>query len=775
MTVGQSKQSGPSPTNTGTQTDTAQIANFIWGIADDVLRDVYVRGKYRDVILPMIVLRRLDIVLESTKAEVLKQKEWLDKEKIVDQEQPLRAAAKQPFYNTSAFTLRDLSNRTKTQQLRVDFEHYLDGFSKNVQDIITNFEFRNQIDRLSKANALGTLIEKFIDPKLDLANLDNHAMGSVFEELVRKFNEDNNEEAGEHWTPRDVVRLMANLIFRPIADQVTSGTYLLYDAAIGTGGMLTVAEQTLQEFAVQSGKKVTTHLYGQEINAETYAICKSDLLLSGEGSEADNVIGGPEWSTLSNDAFPNMKFDFMLSNPPYGKSWKTDLEKMSGGSKKKTDISDHRFVVSHKEEPELSLLTRSSDGQMLFLANMVSKMKHDTELGSRIAEIHNGSSLFTGDAGQGESNVRRWVIESDWLEAIIQLPEKMFYNTGIATHIWVLSNRKAEARKGKVQLIDASKWSTPLRKNLGQKNAELSNDNLEQVIGNFLNFENNENSIILQNEDLGYWRVGIQRPLRLSSQLTNESVAEIRFSSGDVDLRKQIHVEFGDAVFNDFPKVKSSIEALLEAEDDDEDSEKIAISPAIRKRLIDQKKWERDELFFQVSKKLLEDIGEKIFNDHNDFIKAVETSIIKMGIKLSNSDKRNILRFFSWRSDEAPPVIKKIINDKKLSARPLFGYYESDFDGKPSIVQYEADPDLSDFENVPLTYPGGIVEYFRTEVEPYSPDSWIDEGSEKIGYEISFNRYFYNPVQLRPLEVVEAEILELMKISDGLVAKALGT
>lgn len=501
------------------------IANFIWGIADDVLRDLYVRGKYRDVILPMTVLRRLDAVLEPTKQAVLDMKASLDKAGITNQDQALRQAAGQAFYNTSRFTLRDLKARASQQQLKADFEAYLDGFSPNVQDILENFEFRNQIPRLSKADALGTLIEKLLSPDINLSpnpvlngdgsvkhpGLDNHGMGTVFEELVRRFNEENNEEAGEHWTPRDAVKLMAKLLFLPIADEIESGTYLLYDAACGTGGMLTVAEETLQELARQHGKQVATHLYGQEINAETYAICKADLLLKGEGDAADNIVGGPEHSTLSNDAFPSREFDFMLSNPPYGKSWKSDLERMGG----KDGIKDPRFIIEHAGDPEYSLITRSSDGQMLFLANMLSKMKRGTKLGSRIAEVHNGSSLFTGDAGQGESNIRRWIIENDWLEAIVALPLNMFYNTGIATYIWVLTNRKPAHRQGKVQLIDATQWFKPLRKNLGKKNCELSDEDIARICEAFLKFEETEQSKLFPNAAFGYWKVTVERPLRL--------------------------------------------------------------------------------------------------------------------------------------------------------------------------------------------------------------------------------------------------------------------
>ena len=504
---------------------TLNISSFIWGIADDVLRDVYVRGKYRDVILPMTVIRRLDAVLEPTKDEVRATKERLDAAGITNQEVALRQASGEAFYNTSPYRLRELTSRARQQQLRSDFEAYLDGFSPNVQEVLEKFEFRNQIPRLVDTGALGFLLEKFLDRSINLSprpvlnadgavrldGLDNHGMGTVFEELIRRFNEENNEEAGEHFTPRDVVQLMARLVFLPVAEEVRSGTYLVYDGACGTGGMLTVAEETLTQLAAEQGKEVSIHLYGQEVNSETYAISKADLILKGEGVEADNMQFG---STLSADAFPAREFDFMLSNPPYGKSWKSDLERMGG----KSDITDPRFVVEHASDPDYSLITRSSDGQMMFLANMLSKMKapsEQTPIGSRIAEVHNGSSLFTGDAGQGESNIRRWIIENDWLEAIVALPLNMFYNTGIATYIWVLSNRKPEHRRGRVQLIDATRWSQPLRKNLGSKNCELSDEDIGRICDTFLAFEETEQSKIFPNEGFGYWKVTVERPLRI--------------------------------------------------------------------------------------------------------------------------------------------------------------------------------------------------------------------------------------------------------------------
>jgi type I restriction enzyme M protein len=648
------------------------IANFIWGIADDVLRDIYVRGKYRDVILPMTVLRRLDAVLEPTKQAVLDMKATLDDAGIVQQDQALRQAAGQAFYNTSRFTLRDLRSRASQQQLRADFVAYLDGFSPNVQEILDNFEFRNQIPRLSKADALGTLIEKLLSPDVNLSpkpvlngdgsvkhpGLDNHGMGTVFEELVRRFNEENNEEAGERWTPRDAVKLMARLIFLPVADRIADGTYLLYDGACGTGGMLTVAEETLRQIARARGKQVATHLYGQEINAETYAIAKADFLLKGEGEAADNLVGGPEHSTLANDAFPSREFDFMLSNPPYGKSWKSDLERLGG----KGDIKDPRFVIEHAGDPEYSLITRSSDGQMLFLVNLLSKMKRSTPLGSRIAEVHNGSSLFTGDAGQGESNIRRWIIENDWLETIVALPLNLFYNTGIATYVWVLTNRKPEHRKGRVQLIDATQWYRPLRKNLGKKNCELSDADIQRICDTFLAFEETEQSKIFPNAALGYQKVTVERPLRLKG-----------------------------------------------------------IDP--------------DRAYTPKEIKALKETGE--------------------------------------RAEDAPPVIKKI-HKKGAVADPLRGLFAATIDGKPVVVEYEPDPDLRDTEQVPLLEDGGIVAFLRREVLPHAPDAWYVPDSVKIGYEISFTRYFYKPKPLRTLEEIRADILALERETDGLLAEIIG-
>lgn len=413
-----------------------QIVSFIWSIADDCLRDVYVRGKYRDVILPMTVIRRLDAMLEGTIENVRNTKKLLDEAKVDNQWPALCNAAGQPFCNASPFLLKDLTSRASKQKLKTDFETYLDGFSPNVQEILEKFKFRNQIATMVDADILGSVIEKFVSSDINLSpnpvykddektilkhpGLDNHGMGTIFEELIRKFNEENNEEAGEHWTPRDVVELMADLIFIPIADQIKDATYTCYDGACGTGGMLTVAQDRLQTLATRRGKNVSIHLFGQEVQPETYAICKADMLLKGDGEQVEHIVYG---STLSADGNATRQFDFMLANPPYGKSWKVDAEKMGG----KKEILDTRFNTYLEDGTEMKMIPRTSDGQLLFLLNNVAKMKKDSPLGSRIAEVHNGSSIFTGDAGSGESNARRYMIENDLVEAIIALPENMFY------------------------------------------------------------------------------------------------------------------------------------------------------------------------------------------------------------------------------------------------------------------------------------------------------------------------------------------------------------
>lgn len=750
------------------------ITNFIWGIADDILRDVYVRGKYRDVILPMTVIRRLDAVLEPTKQQVLQMKKQLDEAGIANQDAALRQAAGQAFYNTSPYLLRDLQSRTSAQQLKADFVAYLDGFSPNVQEVLEKFRFRNQIPTLVEADALGFLIEKFLDRDINLSpepvynadgsvrlpGLDNHAMGTIFEELIRRFNEENNEEAGEHFTPRDVVSLMADLIFVPVAEDIESGTYLVYDGACGTGGMLTVAEERLMELSKEHGKHVSVHLYGQEVNAETFAITKADLLIKGEGEEAENFVHG---STLSADGFPTREFDFMLSNPPYGKSWKTDRQRMGG----KRDMNDPRFIIEHNGDPEFELITRSSDGQMMFLANKLAKMKHDTPLGSRIAEVHNGSSLFTGDAGQGESNIRQWILENDWLEAIVALPLNMFYNTGIATYIWVLSNRKPEHRRGKVQLIDATEWYQPLRKNLGDKNCELGSEHIQRMVDTFLSFEEDEHSKIFPNKHFGYWKITVERPLRLMSQFSRKGVESLRFASGDEEARRAIYSKFGQDIYDRFSEIRKDIGAFIDDAEDDEQVRNFSLTKTQRKKVLSAETWEEDRTLYKLGKQLWDLVGEDIFDDHNVFRQRINEVLDRQGIKTLKPQRTAIWEAMSWRDEEAQPVIKKIY--KRKAPDPLHGFFSVTRNGKEVTVAYESDTDLRDTEQVPLLEEGGTEAFFRREVLPYVDDAWIDKGKTKVGYEISFNREFYKPPELRSLAEIRADIEALEEETEGLL------
>ncbi len=777
-----------------TKSQTDWITNFIWGIADDVLRDLFKRGKYADVILPMAVLRRLDAVLEPTKGAVLSTKAMLDLAGITEQAPALCSAAGQAFYNTSRFNLNDLKSRATQKQLRDDFEDYLDGFSPNVQDIIDNFKFRNQLTTLSKADAIGTLIAKFLDPEINLSpnavlngdgsvkhpGLDNHAMGTIFEDLVRRFNEDNNEEAGEHWTPRDAVKLMTNLLFRPIAEAIQPGSYLLYDGACGTGGMLTLAEETLQHLAQQHGKSVKTYLYGQEINPETFAICKADMLLKGEGENADNIVGGAAYSTLANDAFRSREFDFMLSNPPYGKSWKKDLERL-GGEGGKTGVTDPRFVIAYDGKPDYSLVTRTSDGQLLFLVNMVSKMNHRSALGSRIASVHNGSSLFTGDAGQGESNIRRWLIESDWVEAIVALPLNFFYNTGIATYIWLLTNRKPAHRQGRVQLIDASAWFRPLRKNLGKKNCEFSEENIRQITDAYLAFEETPQSKIFPNDAFGYWKVVVERPLRLHSRFTGAAIESLRFASGDEALRAQLYEEFGEALFGDFPRIEKALTQRLAEWDladdgdagDDEAPAPKGLPEKKKKRLLDARTWQRDGQLAELATALGRVVGNALFTDHNDFRERVNAALMTLGRKAPAADLKTILRAVSWREETAPPVRAAVFKAGKVAPDPLRGRYESTLNGKPVVLEYEPDPALRDTEQIPLREAGGIEAFLRREVLPYSPDAWLKDEATRIGYEISFTRHFYQPQPLRTLPEISADIQAVEREALGLLDQLL--
>ncbi len=554
---------------------------------------------------------------------LIKMKANLDAAGILDQDEALCGVSGEAFCNSSPYTLSDLCSRTNQQQLKKDFILYLDGFSANVQDIIKKFEFRNQIDKLSDHDILGLLIAKFTDNSINLSSrpvlddkgnvlqpaLDNHTMGTVFEEVIRKFNEETNiTDAGRHFTPRDIVELISDLAFIPVKDKIQSTTYRIYDGACGTGGMLTVGEERMTELAKECGKKISIHLYGQENSDETYAIAKADMLVKGEGGQANNIYFG---STISNDGFAKETFDFMLSNPPFGTPWKTDLK--AWGDIKKDDIADARFRINYNGE-DFSLIPDIGDPQMLFLANNISKMKNNTALGSRIVEVHNGSSLFTGKAGQGPSNLRQYILEQDLLEAIVAVPEKMFYNTGIGTYIWILTNKKEARRKGKVQLIDATSFKAPLRKNLGEKNCEITKAIRDRILELYMAFDaaDSEYSKIFDNSEFGYWEVPVYTP-------------------------------------------------------------------------------QYDE--------------------------------------------------------NGKPIL-----DKK--GNPV----------KPN----------SDKEIVPFSYEGGITAFIENEVKPYSPDAFIKPGTEKVGYELSFTKYFYKPVQLRTLAEISADVRAIEKETDGLLDEIIG-
>ena len=612
------------------QTQHSQLVSFIWNIANDVLVQKFERGTYKNIILPMMVLRRLDVLLEDTKAQVLAALQQYSNISNVD---PIMFnITKLPYYNTSKFTLKSLLNETDPQRLKKNFIDYKNGYSEEVRDILEKFKFDHIIDDLTNADRLGSIIEKFTSDQINLSNkpvlnpdgsekhpaLDNHSMGTVFEELLRRFNEENNvTEAGEHFTPRDYVKLLADCAIMPVKDQLKNNTYSIYDGACGTGGILSISKERIEEVAKEMDlNQVNIRIYGQENQPETYATCKSDLLINGENQKASYSHAGQDrhyiafGSTLSEDGHKGETYDFCISNPPFGTPWKEDLKVLGIDEKKKNDWNDPRFK-KEVDDDVVSFIPNIGDPQMLFLANNLSRMKETTELGTRIVEIHNGSSLFTGGAGSGESNLRKYIIENDLLEAIIAMPENSFYNTGIGTYIWIVTNRKEERRRGKVQLIDATSFKTALRKNLGNKNCETNEEDRKKIVDLLLSFEENEYSKIFPNEEFGYWEVKLMHP-------------------------------------------------------------------------------EKDE----------------------------------------NGN---------------------IVTDKK---------------GKPKMKKDK------DTEQVPLTYPGGIAAFYENEVKPY--DAEVQFGETTIGYELSFTKYFYKPVEFETLESLRQQIMDIEADTDGLLNDILG-
>ena len=668
-----------------------KLFSFIWNIANDVLVFAFDKGDYKKIILPFMVLRRLDVLLEPTKEAAQKEFERCKERGLADEVFLARKLPKvtgYPFYNLSAFTFEEIRKDRDNYRMRTNMLNYLNGFSPNVQDVIRKFNLHNWVDRLTVKDRLGALLDKFCDANINLSmeavrndagdeiqpGLDNHTMGTLFEQLLRQFNEENNvTEAGEHFTPRDYVQLLAQVALDPIADRLEADTvYSVYDGACGTGGILSIMQEKFAALAAQKGCEIKT--FGQELQEETFATCLADFLISGQVKDFKYAASTHQerpyiacGSTLSQDGHSGESFDFCVMNPPFGTPWKIDLE--TWGVKTKDEITDPRFFAHRANDTDdvISFVPAVSDCQMMFLANSLSRMK-DTKLGTRIVEIHNGSSLFTGNAGGGESNLRQFIIENDLLEAIIAMPENMFYNTGIGTYVWIVTNRKEARRKGKVQLIDATQMFTPLKKNLGEKNCEVNEENRAAILKLLMDFEETAQSKIFSNEEFGYWAVTVERPLRVKVK-EGAKIPEGTFKKAEEQK-----------------KAEAALAAALK-------------SGAAR-------------------------------DDWNKFAAA-------MGLKSA--------------------ALKKI--------RPLI----TERDERAAEVEGEIDSELTDTENIPLMYPGGIDGFMEKEVLPYAPDAKVNAEKTKVGYELSFTKYFYKPVELRGVKEIAAEIQGLEKTAAGLL------
>lgn len=762
----------------------SQIVSLIWNIADDVLRDVFLRGQYRDVILPMVVLRRLDALLEPTKAEV--EEEIKDNGGLEDLDEGiLTDITGLTYFNTSKWTLNRLKSQATDNNdlLYNNFVEYLNGYSENVRDVLKNFEYYSKARKLADNDRLLSMIERITDPRINLTDKDatdpdglllpalsNIGMGTVFEELLRKFNEENNEEAGEHFTPRDAISLLAHLIFEPVKDNLPK-IISLYDPACGSGGMLTEGREYLLGIGV---KNSAIQLSGTEINPETYAICKSDLIIKGVDPSGMHL-----GNTITEDSFADKSFGYMLTNPPYGKSWKTDKEKIYHDKA----LLDSRFELPLTnfagDEEILDCTPRTSDGQLLFILEEVDKMKPlDLQpQGSRVASIHNGSSLFTGDAGSGESNIRRYLIENDLVDAIIQLPNNIFYNTGISTYVWILTNKKAESRKGKVQLIDASQAFEKLRKNQGSRNCTISDQFRDAILKVYMDFVEQEateetklGSKIFDGDDFRYYNVTIERPLRLKCQFNALKIDEMLFDNSDMEMSKWLYQSYGNRVFDGLDSEIPNIKEYLNENEIKMTDKKLATH-------VDPKKWkERNDLQL-VAKSLMHAIGTDVYMNYNKFSDLIAEKAKSLDIKVSASVLNSIAKAMSETDPNAEPVVKKIhkanskdieklesvygINENMLAD---YGYIKGD---KNAYIEYETDSDLRDSEKIPVKE--DIYEYFQREVRPYVDDAWINLPPTKIGCEISFNKYFYKPAPLRSLAENEADILALDEQSQGFI------
>ena len=774
----------------------SQMVSLIWNIADDVLRDVFLRGQYRDVILPMVVLSRLDALLEPTKEEVEEEIKENGGADDID-EGVLTDITGLSYFNTSKWTLNRLKSQATDNNdiLYTNFVEYLNGYSENVRDVLKNFEYYNKAKKLADNDRLLSMIERITDPRINLTDKDvtdpdglilpaltNIGMGTIFEELLRRFNEENNEEAGEHFTPRDAILLLAHLIFEPVKENLPK-IISLYDPACGSGGMLTEGREYLLSIGVKSN---AIQLAGTEINPETYAICKSDLIIKGvdpSGIFHGNTITGKELSEGQQEKsvlFSNGEtFGYMLTNPPYGKSWKTDKEKIYHDKV----LLDGRFELTLTnfagEEEVLDCTPRTSDGQLLFILEEVNKMKplEYQPQGARVASIHNGSSLFTGDAGSGESNIRRYLIENDLVDAIVQLPNNIFYNTGISTYVWVLTNKKQPNRKGKVQLIDASQAFEKLRKNQGSRNCTISDAFREAILKVYMDFLEQEateetkiGSKVFDGDDFRYYNVTIERPLRLKSQFNALRIDEMLYDNSDIEMSKWLYQTYGERVFSGLDGEVTNIKEYL-------NDNEIKMTDKKLTKLISKKAWEERRDLQDSAKALMKVIGTEVFMDYNVFIKKVTEVSKNLKLGLNATALKNIARSMSVTDPSAAPVVKKEHKANSKDIERLESVYDIDsalladygyMSGeKNTYIEYESDSDLRDSEKIPVKE--DIYEYFLREVRPYVSDAWINLPPTKIGCEISFNKYFYKPAPLRSLEENEADILALDEQSQGFI------
>ncbi len=765
------------------ETNHNQIVSLIWNIADDVLRDVFLRGQYRDVILPMVVLRRLDALLEPTKEEVeeeLRQQKELGLDDV--DEDALKDITGLSYFNTSKWTLNRLKSTASDNNdiLYDNFVEYLNGYSENVRDVLKNFEYYTKARKLADNDRLLSMIERITDPRINLTNqeqrdpdglplpaLTNIGMGTVFEELLRRFNEENNEEAGEHFTPRDAISLLARLIFEPVKDNLPK-IISLHDPAEGSGGMLTEGREYLLSIGVRPN---AIQLSGTEINPETYAICKSDLIIKGVDPNGMHL-----GNTITEDYFQGQTFGYQLTNPPYGKSWKTDKEKIYH---EKT-LLDHRFELPLSnfagEQEVLDCTPRTSDGQLLFMLEEIDKMKSldQQPQGSRIASIHNGSSLFTGDAGSGESNIRRYVVENDLVDAIIQLPNNIFYNTGITTYIWILTNKKPAARRGKVQLIDASQAFEKLRKNQGSRNCTITTEFQNLIVKTYMDFAEQEgekiSSKIFDGDDFRYYSVTIERPLRLRSQFNALKIDELLYDKGEQELSKWLYREYGERVFLGLDSDVPAIKEYLNGNDIKLTDKKLA-------KLISAKEWKARRELMNTAKQLMHAVGTEVYMDYNIFAERVNKAAKQLKLSVSAAQLKTIARAMSETDPKAAAVTKKLHKRNSKDIKELESIYDipesrlTDYgfcrNADSVFEEYEADSDLRDTEKIPVKE--DIHEYFLREVRPYVADAWINLPPTKIGCEISFNKYFYKPAPLRTLEENERDILELDLQSQGFI------